>query len=108
MHRYTDDSATTITGGHPRQYYSPYIHDNSLNCATGLLELGNRITLNVYPNTTSGQAIVTIAVAQLTNTRVDIYTLSGSLVQSEKMKITSGITNKEIDISGLASGCLFT
>jgi len=104
MHCYTGDSATTVTGGHPRQYTSSFINDNSLNCVTGILELGDRITLNVYPNPTSGMATVTIDVAQLTTTKVDIYTLSGSLVQTETFKITSSITNKEIDISSLASG----
>jgi hypothetical protein len=104
MHRYNGDSATMVTGGHTRQYTSSFIHDNSLNCITGILELGDRITLNVYPNPTSGMATVTIDVAQLTTTRVDIYTLSGSLVQTETFKITSSITKKEIDISSLASG----
>ncbi len=104
MHRYTGDSATTISGGHPRQYTSSFIHDNSLNCVMGILELGDRITLNVYPNPTSGIATVTIDVAQFTTTKVDIYSINGSLLQTKTLEITSGVTTQQIDISNLASG----
>ena len=36
--------------------------------------------------------------------KIEIYNLSGSLVQSEKFNITSGDTKKQIDISNLTSG----
>ena len=107
MHRFPGDSATTISGGHPRQYTASFIHDNSLNCVAGILELGDRITLNVFPNPTTGQATVVIDVAQLTTTRVDIYSPNGALIQTETFNINSAVSTKQIDITALASGIYY-
>ena len=105
MHHYTGDSATTITGGHPRQYSSTFVYDHSVNCiATGISEQSRETSLIVYPNPTTGITTVSIELLLNTESKIEIYNLSGSLVQSEKFNITSGDTKKQIDISNLTSG----
>ena len=104
MHRYTGDSLTTITGGHPRQYTSTFIYDNSVNCFVGISEQIQETNLSVYPNPTTGITTVSLEFILNTETKIEIYNLSGSLVQSEKLINTSGDTKKQIDISNLTSG----
>ena len=104
MHRYTGDSLTTVTGGHPRFYSSAYIYDNSVNCFGGISDQIQETNLSAYPNPTTGITTVSIELLLNTESKIEIYNLSGSLVQSEKINITSGDTKKQIDISNLTSG----
>jgi hypothetical protein len=104
MHRYTGDSLTTITGGHPRQYTSTFVYDNSVNCFVGISEQIQETNLSVYPNPTTGITTVSLELILNTESKIEIYNLSGSLVQSEKLIITSGDTKQQIDISNLPSG----
>jgi alpha-glucosidase len=104
MHRFTGDSAVTITGGHPRQYTSSYIYDNSVFCYTGFSEQPQETNLIVYPNPTTGITTVSIELLLNTESKIEIYNLSGSLVQSEKLIITSGDNKHKIDFSNLTSG----
>ena len=104
MHRYTGDSLTTVTGGHPRLYSSAYIYDNSVNCFVGISDQIQETNLSAYPNPTTGITTVSIELLLNTESKIEIYNLSGSLVQSEKINITSGDTKKQIDISNLTSG----
>jgi alpha-glucosidase len=104
MHRYTGDSLTTITGGHPRLYSSTFIYDNSVNCFVGVSEQSQEASIMVYPNPTTGITTVEIEISLNTESTIEIYNLSGSLVQSEKLFLTSGDTKKQIDISNLTNG----
>jgi hypothetical protein len=58
----------------------------------------------VYPNPTTGITTVEIEISLNTESTIEIYNLSGSLVQSEKLFLTSGDTKKQIDISNLTNG----
>jgi hypothetical protein len=79
------------------------IYDNSVNCYTGISEQKQVTTLNVYPNPTTGLATLSIEVIPNTQSIIEIYDISGSLLQSEKLKSQSGTTNQQIDISNLPS-----
>lgn len=104
MHRYTEDSLTTIIGGQPRQYTSTFSNDNSVNCFVLVYQQSQETNLSVYPNPTTG--ITTIGLELLLNTEsnIEIYNLSGLLVQSERLIVTTGDTKQQIDISNLPSG----
>lgn len=104
MHRYTGDSLTTITGGHPRQYTSTFTNNNAVNCFVGVSELSQETNLSVYPNPTTGITTVIVELSLNTESQIEIYNLSGSLVQSERLIVTSGDTKQQIDISNLPSG----
>jgi hypothetical protein len=104
MHRYAGDSLTTITGGQPRLYSSTFIYDNSVNCFVGISEQSQEASIMVYPNPTTGITTVDIEISLNTESRIEIYNLSGSLVQSEKFILTSGDNKKKIDISNLTNG----
>jgi hypothetical protein len=104
MHRYTGDSLTTITGGHPRLYSSTFIYDHSVNCFDGISEQIQETNLSAYPNPTTGITTVSIELLLNTESEIEIYNLSGSLVQREKFILTSGDSKKQIDISNLTNG----
>jgi alpha-glucosidase len=104
MHRYTGDSLTTISGGQPRLYSSTFIYNNTVNCFVGISENTQEASLIVYPNPTTGITTVDVEISLNTESKIEIYNLSGSLVQSEKLILTSGDTKKQIDISNLTSG----
>jgi alpha-glucosidase (family GH31 glycosyl hydrolase) len=104
MHRYTGDSLTTISGGQPRLYSSTFIYNNTVNCFVGISENTQEASLIVYPNPTTGITTVDVEISLNTESKIEIYNLSGSLVQSEKLILTSGDTKKQIDISNLTNG----
>jgi hypothetical protein len=104
MHRYTGDSLTTITGGHQRLYSSTFIYNSSVNCFTGISEQTQEAHLIVYPNPTTGITTVEVQISLNTESEIEIYNLSGSVVQREKFILTSGDSKKQIDISNLANG----
>jgi hypothetical protein len=104
MHRYTGDSLTTISGGQPRLYSSTFIYNNTVNCFVGISENTQEASLIVYPNPTTGITTVDVEISLNTESKIEIYNLSGSLVQSEKLILTSGDTKKQIDISKLTNG----
>jgi hypothetical protein len=104
MHRYTGDSLTTISGGQPRLYSSTFIYNNTVNCFVGISENTQEASLIVYPNPTTGITTVDVEISLNTESKIEIYNLSGSLIQSEKLILTSGDTKKQIDISNLTNG----
>ncbi len=104
MHRYTGDSATTITGGHPRQYTSSYIYNHSVNCFSGITDEKQESTLIVFPNPTTGITTISLEISENTPGKIEIFNSSGALVQSDKLTAISGITNQQIDISNLPDG----
>ena len=107
MHRYTGDSLTTITEGHPRQYTSTFTNDNSVNCFVGISEQSPETSLCVYPNPTTGTTTVIIELLLNTESKIEIYNFSGAIVQSEKLIVTSKDNKPQIDISDLPSGIYF-
>lgn len=104
MHHYTGDSLSTISGGHPRIYSSTYVYENTLNCFAGIPLKKKERNLSVYPNPTDGKTTLGIELSVNTESKIEIYNLAGSLIQSEKLFITSENTSHQIDISNLSSG----
>lgn len=104
MHHYTGDSLSTISGGHPRIYSSTYVYENTLNCFAGIPLKKKERNLSVYPNPTDGKITLGIELSVNTESKIEIYNLTGSLIQSEKLFITSENTSHQIDISNLSSG----
>lgn len=104
MHHYTGDSLSTISGGHPRIYSSTYVYENTLNCFAGIPLKKKERNLSVYPNPTDGKTTLGIELSVNTESKIEIYNLTGSLIQSEKLFITSENTSHQIDISNLSSG----
>lgn len=104
MHHYTGDSLSTISGGHPRIYSSTYVYENTLNCLAGIPLKKKERNLSVYPNPTDGKTTLGIELSVNTESKIEIYNLAGSLIQSEKLFITSENTSHQIDISNLSSG----
>ena len=107
MHRYSGDTLTTISGGHTRQYTSSFFYNNSVNCYSGIPDLKQEPTLNVYPNPTTGLAVLSFNLIPKAQSTIEIYNVSGSLLQSENLTIGSGTTIQQIDVSNLPSGLYF-
>ena len=70
---------------------------------TGIEESGNEISLNIYPNPTSG--IISIIAERIKNTSISIqvFTASDKVVYNEQVKLT-GSFYKTIDLQHLADG----
>jgi hypothetical protein len=104
MHYYPGDSATSISGGHPRVYNSSFYQAPTLSCLLGNSNYDNENIIIVYPNPTSGLTTVNIQITSNSESKIEIYDLSGSLIRSEKFLTNKGQVKKEIDISNLANG----
>lgn len=104
MHYYTGDSSITITGGTPRQYSSSFVHAAAVNCYVAIPGQLQEPSLIVYPNPTTGIAMVELNFLSTTSSEIEMYDMTGALVQREELNVSAGDKRKQIDISHLTSG----
>lgn len=78
----------------------------SITVGTDIINLDNKIGIDIYPNPTSGKFVVMVNNTQGSETQVEVYSTLGQQVFVSG-KQTGTVTNFEIDLSHLAANTYF-
>jgi len=85
-----------------------YIDDINLSGTTSVGELESSIALNVYPNPVSGNATVSISLANTEKVSVQVYNLVGELVYTANAgELSAGNHNISLNSTNLSNGVYF-
>jgi len=85
-----------------------YVDDINIAGPSGVIDLDNNISLNIYPNPASGNATISISLNEAQNVSVEIYNTIGEKVYSfEQGQLSADEHNITFSTSNLTNGVYF-